>query len=162
MDPNLTPVPLDAGALTDEQRDGTACVVCGSATAAMRPVGTVNRVQVFACTAHDATWPDGEPAAVRDLAERLADGDDGDSTLISNEGDIATRLRDLADRNAHLGREFADAGEVDLATAFADICLAWRAVADALHNGQNVAVACDRAGQAMQRGRAALDAHTTR
>lgn len=62
------PIP-DPSALTDEQRDGTACVVCGGDTAAMRPVGHVGGVQVFACASHGATWPDGEPTSVREAEE---------------------------------------------------------------------------------------------
>lgn len=38
--------------LTDDQRNGVACVVCSSQTAPMVPVGIVDGGQVFACTHH--------------------------------------------------------------------------------------------------------------
>lgn len=147
----------DVSALTDEQRDGTACVLCGRDTAAMRPVGHVDGAQVFACASHgddeqpvtaeesaaaldrlaakhgvtaevaairayraqdddeqgecsvdtpddatagkSATWPDGEPAGVRDLARRL---------------DIARRADRLA---AQLDRDLGNVRDERLAAA---------------------------------------------
>lgn len=45
---------LNLSDLTDAQRDGAACLACGSETAPMRPFGKpVNGVQLFACTVHD-------------------------------------------------------------------------------------------------------------
>ncbi|MFC5753398.1 hypothetical protein [Actinomadura rugatobispora] len=77
-------ISFDAGTLTDEQRDGTACVACGTDLAVTGlpsvPVGVVKGAMVFACTRHtqDATagkssdWPGGEPRGVRTL-EEIAD-----------------------------------------------------------------------------------------
>lgn len=37
--------------LSDDQRDGRACVTCGRDDRPMVPVGHLNGVQIFACTA---------------------------------------------------------------------------------------------------------------
>ncbi|MFG1855019.1 hypothetical protein ACGFJT_24515 [Actinomadura geliboluensis] len=115
---------FDPAALTLAQRDGRACVVCRIDVAPMIPVGVVDGAQVFACTSHDiddqgddeqgecsvdtpddaaagksATWPDGEPQGVRDMARRL---------------DIARRADRLA---AQLERDFANVRDERLAEA---------------------------------------------
>ncbi|MEU4235608.1 hypothetical protein AB0F17_66070 [Nonomuraea sp. NPDC026600] len=46
----------DSQLLTDQQRDGIACVVCQAEPRTMRPVGRSDQGQVFACSAH----PDSE------------------------------------------------------------------------------------------------------
>lgn len=51
-------ITFDPTALDDAQRDGVACVRCGDDIATMRPVGTLDGVQVFACLSHDGDAPD--------------------------------------------------------------------------------------------------------
>lgn len=63
------PIHPNPAALTADQRDGTACVICGGDTAAMRPVDVLDGVQLFACTSHEGTWPHGEPDLVRKAEE---------------------------------------------------------------------------------------------
>lgn len=48
---------MDAASLTEAQRDGVACVVCGGdmSHAASVPVATVDGGQVFACASHECT-----------------------------------------------------------------------------------------------------------
>ncbi|MEU7913473.1 hypothetical protein [Microbispora bryophytorum] len=46
-DPNG--VLIDASTLTTAQREGWACIRCHAGHGPMRPVGTLNGVQVFAC-----------------------------------------------------------------------------------------------------------------
>lgn len=75
---SITFTPAD---LTDEQRDGVACVTCAAdlGTVPSVPVGVVDGGQVFACTAcvepitgTPGAYPDGEPETVRS-AEALTD-----------------------------------------------------------------------------------------
>ncbi len=56
-------VVFDAGKLTDAQRDGVACVLCGDEYAPHTPCGVVDGGQVFACTVH-SDYPTWCPAAV--------------------------------------------------------------------------------------------------
>lgn len=113
-----------ASHLTDDQRDGLACVVCGrdylteTTPTPHVPVGRVDGGQVFACASHvqdatsgerdyltetreraarRATWPGGEPAEVRDLAERHAADTRERATWPGGE---PAEAHDLAERHA--------------------------------------------------------------
>lgn len=45
---DVTMTPAELAALTDEQRDGCACLRCGGAAGALRPAGWLDGCQVFA------------------------------------------------------------------------------------------------------------------
>lgn len=160
-------ITFDPAALTEQQRDGLACVVCGrdyltEATPTPHvPVGMVDGGQVFACASHvqgataveqddadtreraarRATWPGGEPAEVRDLAERT---------------------QRQAEANDELARDFADSGDAGMSRVFADVARAFRQAATALESGGDTERAAMVAEEAVKRARAALDARTAR
>lgn len=160
-------ITFDPAALTEQQRDGLTCVVCGrdylteTTPTPHVPVGMVDGGQVFACAPHvqdataveqddadtrkraarRATWPGGEPAEVRDLAER------------------AQRQGDASDE---LARDFADSGDAEMSQVFADVARAFRQAATALESGQDAERAVMLAEAAVKRARAALDARTAR
>lgn len=154
-------ITFDPTTLTEQQRDGLACVVCGQPFTRAVPVGMVDGGQVFACASHvqdataveqddadtrkraarRATWPGGEPAEVRDLAERT---------------------QRQAEANDGLSRDFADSGDADMSRVFADVARAFRQAATALESGQDAERAAMVAEEAVKRARAALDARTAR
>lgn len=155
-EPTFTP-----DALTDEQRDGLACVVCGADTAPMRPVGHVDGVQVFACTSHvadekgvaTADTPTDEKGvhSVRTLddeqglhavetpddatAGKSATWPDGEVASVrdmARRHDLARRADDLA---AMLSRDFGDVRDERLAVAVRATIEGLRALSAACPDG---------------------------
>lgn len=127
---------FDAAALTTDQRNGVACVVCSSTTAVMRPVGILNGGQIFACASHDgdeaaegdaglreraarrATWPGGEVASVRHAADVVVEGDAQDEQdLIQTAAEGIVTLISMAPRYAKLADEVRADGHDQAADA---------------------------------------------
>lgn len=204
-------VTFDPAALTDDQRDGFTCVVCGRDLATggpSVPVGTVPGGlqllggQVFACASHVAERPDPNAcircgrdfttgrAVIPNVPVRRVDGvlmfacvtcpqaedDQGDDELTERAARRATwpsgepaEVRELAERtqrqaeaNDGLSRDFADSGDADMSRVFADVARAFRQAATALESGGDTERAAMVAEEAVKRARAALDARTAR
>lgn len=139
-------ITFDPATLTDHQRDGLACVVCGldyetgTVPTPHVPVGMVDGGQVFACvtcprdtTSQPGVWPDGKPATAPALADRAMH--------------VAGQLDDLA-------AEFRD--DSGMGHALSNVAEAFRGALDAMQGREDVGAALDDAEQAIGRARVAL------
>lgn len=163
-------VTFDPAALTDDQRDGFTCVVCSADLATGGPSVPVGIVpgglqllggQVFACTSHvqDATGGERDDAETRERAARRATWPGGEPAEVR---DLAERTQRQAEANDGLSRDFADDGDADMSRVFADVARAFREAATALESGRDAERAVMLAEAAVKRARTALDARTAR
>lgn len=86
-------ITFDPSALTEQQLDGLACVVCADAFAAGSrsvPAGEALGAQVFACSSHVADPRDVDPAVSAAALDRRAVIDDLSRVIAALEGAIAS------------------------------------------------------------------------
>jgi hypothetical protein len=88
--------------LTQSQREGIACIVCGDEERPMRPVGTVDNGQVFACAPCLDTQAPAKPGVVLVVGNAETEADRADLTSFGS--DVADRLRMPAE--IAIGREY--------------------------------------------------------
>ncbi|MFE9798959.1 hypothetical protein ACFYP6_08810 [Streptomyces goshikiensis] len=94
---------IDVSTLTANQRDGVACVVCGTERQPMRPVGTVDGGQLFGCI----SCLDSEPAGpVLVVGQALTSGNVADLRAFAY--DVADQVGTSATYAVHIGHVVTD------------------------------------------------------
>lgn len=124
----MTTFSADLSALSDDQLDGVACIVCGNDSAPQIPVGIGPRGQIFACELHklDAVnWQgscDLHPGIAFPVRADRRDADEDKHTHMHTPGSHTVRLR-AVDTPPAEADGFPEAGAADRLLADIDRAL---------------------------------------